>query len=217
MKRFILICATLLIANCTMAQIITWRTITKVEQQSQSVTSQSRKGFGQYVNLSYGYNKLGNFLGAHYIGGYRFNDMFFLGVGVGVEGSFYAPEVEPQYLYVMPSKVNIPVYLNFRTNLLNRAWSPYISLSVGARISPFMEQLEINESVEYNQSGVLGDLSFGVEKRCGEKISLYLGLGCRIESFLAITNVAKKDTYFFSPKFKNSFVNGFNLHIGLSF
>ena len=80
-----------------------------------------------------------------------------------------------------------------------------------------MEQLEIQKSVEYNQSGVLGDLSFGVEKRCGDKISLYLGLGYQIESFLAITNVAEKDTYHFVPKFKHSFVNGFNLHLGVSF
>ena len=87
MKRLFIICATLLIANCAMAQIMTFKAITKVEPQKTDVYQQPKtqqftkvsKGYDQYINLSYGYNRVSDFIGLNYIGGYRFNHLFFLG------------------------------------------------------------------------------------------------------------------------------------------
>ena len=179
MKRLFIICATLLIANSAAAQIITFRSITKVEPQKTDVYQQPKtqqfanvgKGYDQYINLSYGYNRVSDFIGLNYIGGYRFNHLFFLGIGVGADFALFTPQMEQKYAYTKPTRVNIPVYLNFRTNFLDKAWSPYISVSAGARISPAIQELY---GYNYNQSGVLGDVSFGVERRLGQKSSLYL-------------------------------------------
>ena len=221
MKRLFIICATLLIANCAMAQIMTFKAITKFEPQKvvshqQPKTQQFAKvgkGYDQYVNLSYGYNRVSDFIGLNYIGGYRFNHLFFLGLGVGADFALFTPQMEQKYAYAKPTRVNIPVYLNFRTNFLDKAWSPYISVSAGARISPVMQ--ESNEYT-YNQSGLLGDISFGVERRLGEKSSLYLGAGYRIESFIGAIPVYEWG-YIKSFQFATEILHGFNVHIGVSF
>ena len=221
MKRWFIICATLLIANCAMAQIITLRTITKVEPQKTDVYQQPKtqqfakvgKGYDQYVNLSYGYNRVCDFIGLNYIGGYRFNHLFFLGLGVGADFALFTPPMEQKYANAKPTRVNIPVYLNFRTNFSDKAWSPYISVSAGARISPVMQELN---GYTYNQSGLLGDISFGVERRLREKSSLYLGVGYRIESFIGTIPV-----YYWGSiedfQFETGVLHGFNVHIGVSF
>ena len=220
MKRLFIICATLLIANCAMAQIMTFKAITKVEPQKvvshqQPKTQQFAKvgkGYDQYVNLSYGYNRVSDFIGLNYIGGYRFNHLFFLGLGVGADFALFTPQMEQKYASVKPTRVNIPIYLNFRTNFLDKAWSPYISISAGARISPAMQE---EYGYNYNQSGVLGDVSFGVERRLGQRSSLYLGVGYRIESFLSASN--QEQNYGISYIFKHEIIHGFNAHIGVSF
>ena len=221
MKRLFIICATLLIANCAMAQIITLRTITKVEPQKvvsyqQPKTQQYakvNKGYDQYINLSYGYNCVSDFIGVNYIGGYRFNHLFFLGIGTGVDFALFTPIMEEKFANCMPTRVNIPVYVNFRTNFLDKAWSPYISVSAGARISPIFQE---RNKYNYNQSGVLGDVSFGVERRLGQKSSLYLGIGYRIESFLGAVPMYKWGNIE-DFKFTTGVSHGFNVHVGVSF
>ena len=178
MKRLLIICATLLIANCAMAQIMTFRTITKVEPQKvvsnqQPETQQhgrTNKGYDQYINLSYGYNRVSDFIGLNYIGGYRFNHLFFLGVGTGVDFALFTPIMEKKFAICKPTRVNIPVYANFRTNFLNKTWSPYISVSAGARISPATQE---GNGYTYYQNGFLGDISFGVDRSIGNKSSIY--------------------------------------------
>ncbi|MBP3551032.1 MAG: hypothetical protein J6J57_05240 [Alistipes sp.] len=221
MKRLFIICATLLIANSAAAQIITFRSITKFEPQKVVSHQQPKtqqfdkvgKGYDQYVNLSYGYNRVSDFIGLNYIGGYRFNHLFFLGLGVGADFALFTPQMEQKYAYAKPTRVNIPVYLNFRTNFLDKAWSPYISVSAGARISPVMQ--ELNEYT-YNQSGLLGDISFGVERRLGQKSSLYLGVGYRIESFLGAVPVYERG-HIKGFQHATEILHGFNVHIGVSF
>lgn len=221
MKRLFIICATLLIANCAMAQIMTFKAITKVEPQKTDVYQQPKtqsyakvsKGYDQYINLSYGYNRVSDFIGLNYIGGYRFNHLFFLGLGVGADFALFTPQMEQKYANAKPSRVNIPVYLNFRTNFSDKAWSPYISVSAGARISPVMQELN---GYTYNQSGLLGDISFGVERRLGEKSSLYLGVGYRIESFIGVIPVYEWG-YIKGFQFATEILHGFNVHVGVSF
>ena len=220
MKRLLIICATLFIANCAMAQIMTFKAITKFEPQKVASHQQPKtqqyakvnKGYDQYINLSYGYNRVSDFIGLNYIGGYRFNHLFFLGVGAGVDFALFTPQMEQKYAGTKPTRVNIPVYLNFRTNFLDKAWSPYISVSAGARISPAIQE---TEGYTYNQSGALGDISFGVERNIGKKSSIYFGVGYRIESFLSASN--QKQNYYISYIFKHEIIHGFNAHIGVSF
>lgn len=220
MKRLFIICATLFIANCAMAQIMTFKAITKFEPQKVASHQQPKtqqyakvnKGYDQYINLSYGYNRVSDFIGLSYIGGYRFNHLFFLGIGTGVDFALFTPQMEQKFAGTKPTRVNIPVYLNFRTNFLDKAWSPYISVSAGARISPAVQELD---EYTYNQSGVLGDVSFGVERNIGKKSSIYFGVGYRIESFLFV--IRQYQSYIISYNFNNSIVHGFNVHVGVSF
>ena len=175
--------------------------------------TRANKGYYQYINLSYGYNCVSDFVGVDYIGGYRFNHLFFLGIGTGVDFALFTPIMEEKFAICKPTRVNIPVYFNFRTNFLNKAWSPYISVSAGARISPVMQELN---RYTYNQSGVLGDVSFGVERRLGQKSSLYLGVGYRIESFLGAIPMYKWGSIE-GFQFATEILHGFNVHVGVSF
>ena len=222
MKRLFTICATLLIANCAMAQIMTFKAITKFEPQKVASHQQPKtqqfakvgKGYDQYINLSYGYNRVSDFIGLNYIGGYRFNHLFFLGVGTGVDFALFTPTMEEKFALCKPTRVNIPVYVNFRTNFLNKAWSPYLSISAGARISP----KTINTTyITYNPSGLLGDISFGVERRLGQKLSLYLGVGYRIESFLGAVPMYNSWGDIKEFIFTTDVLHGFNVHVGVSF
>lgn len=171
------------------------------------------RGYHQFVNLSYSYCSVTDFLGVNYIGGYRFNHLFFLGLGVGADFALFTPQMEQKYANAKPTRVNIPVYLNFRTNFSDKAWSPYISVSAGARISPAVQELD---EYTYNQSGVLGDVSFGVERRLGQKSSLYLGIGYRIESFLGVIPMYYRGNIE-DFQFETGVLHGFNVHIGVSF
>ena len=187
------------------------RIVAEREAKTRQYTRAS-KGYDQYINLSYGYNRVSDFIELNYIGGYRFNHLFFLGIGTGVDFALFTPIMEEKFANCMPTRVNIPVYFNFRTNFLNKAWSPYISVSAGARISPISQK---RNGYTYNQSGFLGDISFGIERRLGQRSSLYLGVGYRIESFLSIIKPVQYHNT--SYNYNNSIVHGFNAHIGVSF
>ena len=175
-------------------------------------SSKVLKGYDQYANISYGYNSVCDFVGVNYIAGYRFNHQFFLGVGTGIDFALFTPTMEERFANCKPTRINIPVYANFRTNFLNKAWSPYISVSAGARISPAIQK---TEGYTYNQSGALGDISFGVERNIGKKSSIYFGVGYRIESFLFVFR--QYQPYYISYNSNNSIVHGFNVHVGVSF
>lgn len=211
MKRIFLICATLLIANCTMAQIITMRSITKLNLQQ---TFERPKGYDQYVNLAYNTNQVSSTFGVNYIGGYRFNNTFFLGLGTGVDFALLDKRNYSDIGWAKPTTVNIPVYLNFRTNFTKRVWSPYISLSAGARISPATLTDE-TLGYSYNQSGVLANLSVGVEHKLRNKSSLYFGIGYQLESYLYTQGYETYNNI--RLEFSNRLAHGFNIHIGVSF
>ena len=177
-------------------------------------SSKALKGYDQYANISYGYNSVCDFVGVNYIAGYRFNHLFFLGVGTGIDFALFTPTMEERFANCKPTRINIPVYANFKTNFLNKAWSPYLSIAAGARLSPVKVEADY---YSYVQSGLLGDISLGVERRIDKKASLYLGVGYRIESFLGATREVAPDRYNITTTVKHELVHGFNIHIGVSF
>ena len=150
------------------------------------------KGYEQYVNLSGKFGEY-NLAGINYIGGYRFNQRWFLGLGTGfdlrlVDGT-YIYDIRSSYDYthynilVSPSLVNIPVFLNLRVNLLKTKWTPYISASVGTLISfPYEINLNINSDspiYPYQMKPNTGmfSVSFGMSKALNNNRALYFGLG----------------------------------------
>ena len=174
------------------------------------------KGFWQYVDISGSLGSEFNSIGANYIGGYRFNSKLFLGLGVGMNllssKMLLLSDLNNEKIsrILPPSKFNLPVFLHFRADILDRPWTPYASLSVGARVSPF-SLVNYDLCIKYNQSGLLGDLVFGVNRVVSKSLSVYLGVGYRMESFLGVA--AEKKSF----EEKIDLVHGFNLRLGVSF
>lgn len=174
------------------------------------------KGFWQYVDVSGSWSNRFNSIGANYIGGYRFNSKLFLGLGVGMNllssKMLLLSDLNNEKIsrILPPSKFNLPVFLHFRADILDRPWTPYASLSVGARVSPF-SLVNYDLCIKYNQSGLLGDLVFGVNRVVSKSLSVYLGVGYRMESFLGVA--AEKKSF----EEKIDLVHGFNLRLGVSF
>ena len=173
------------------------------------------KGYNQFVDLSYSYCSVTDFLGVNYIGGYRFNPYFFLGLGTGVNFSIATPDKSKLNLpFCRPTTVNVPIYIHFKANFTKSNWSPYASISIGGRVSKEVHQTENDDFyINYNQSGLFGDITLGVDRKVTEKLSLYLGVGYKIESFL----YAKYNANYTDLVQGNKLLHGFSLHVGLSF
>lgn len=163
------------------------------------------KGYHQFVDLSYSYCRVTDFLGINYIGGYRFNPYIFLGLGTGVNFALFTPDTSKlNPISCKPTTVNVPIYIHFKANFTKSNWSPYLSVSVGGRISKSIYQEIENKLIRYNQSGFWGDVALGVDRKITDKLSLYLGIGYKMESFLHLDG-------------SNKLLHGFSLHTGLSF
>ena len=188
----------------------------KVKEKQDNICLAKSKGFWQYVDVSGSWSNRFNSIGANYIGGYRFNSKLFLGLGVGMNllssKMLLLSDLNNEKIsrILPPSKFNLPVFLHFRADILDRPWTPYASLSVGARVSPF-SLVNYDLCIKYNQSGLLGDLVFGVNRVVSKSLSVYLGVGYRMESFLGVA--AEKKSF----EEKIDLVHGFNLRLGVSF
>lgn len=155
-------------------------------------------GYEQYLDLS-GIAGSSFFAGINYIGGYRFNQRLFLGIGTGLdlsleknsdllyEGDYELSGNRLQSCYysnyMKPSLINIPIYANLRTNFSKKRLSPYLSVSLGYRLSlPYETNLNIYSDnpvfpYQINASGALFAASFGMSKALSDGKSLYWGIG----------------------------------------
>lgn len=193
----------------------------KAEKQAKIATQKEipaikrkEKGYNQFVDLSYSYCSVTDFLGVNYIGGYRFNPYFFLGLGTGVNFSIATPDKSKLNLpFCRPTTVNVPIYIHFKANFTKSNWSPYASMSIGGRVSKEVHQTYGDFYINYNQSGLFGDVSFGIDRNITKNLSLYLGVGYKIESFL----YAKYNANYTELVQGHKLLHGFSLHVGLSF
>ena len=138
------------------------------------------KGFESLVNFSYSMSTTESFAGIDYMCGYRFNNLFFLGAGVGANMrmaglsdwvyAWQATELSRGIFY-------IPLYAHFRAHLINRRCAPFLALSAGYNISmPQTLNLELLP-VEYNPSGAFVNPQIGVTYRIKPKLGIYLAAG----------------------------------------
>ena len=183
-------------------------------QKEALAIKRKEKGYNQFVDLSYSYCSVTDFLGVNYIGGYRFNPYIFLGLGTGVNFSLATPDKSKLYLpFCRPTTVNVPIYIHFKANFTKSNWSPYASMSIGGRVSKEVHQTYGDFYINYNQSGLFGDVSFGIDRNITKNLSLYLGVGYKIESFL----YAKYNANYTELVQGHKLLHGFSLHVGLSF
>lgn len=155
----------------------------------------AKVGFQQFVELSpkidffdfsYGHT------GINYIGGWRFNNWIYAGVGTGLEFAhnfakgakdFIGSDIVTSYSgwykddididaddYGCFNRVSIPLYLHLRAYYMRTKWAPYSSVSFGGRLAP-------------KDSGVYFDFSTGVDWRINDDYHAYFSIGFWLSKF----------------------------------
>ncbi|MBR5595446.1 MAG: carboxypeptidase regulatory-like domain-containing protein [Alistipes sp.] len=173
------------------------------------------KGYESFVSTSNSMTNNESFIGADYIGGYRFNNIFFLGAGVGANMRLTTPISQIQIneaLELSHGAFYFPAYAHFRAQLLNRRCTPFLALSAGYNISlPQSFDLELTK-INYNASGAFVNPQFGVTYRIKPKLGIYCAVGfnaCMMPECIGNTG--------YSATIKQSFKYGINVNLGISF
>ena len=173
------------------------------------------KGYESFVSISNSMTNNESFIGADYIGGYRFNNIFFLGAGVGANMRLTTPisQIEiNEALELSHGAFYFPAYAHFRAQLLNRRCTPFLALSAGYNISlPQSFDLELIR-FNYNASGAFVNPQFGVTYRIKPKLGIYCAMG-----FNACMMLECIDNTGYSATIKQSFKYGINVNLGISF
>ena len=173
-------------------------------------------GYSSIVNLSYTVKTGHDYLGLDYIGGYRFNNKNFLGIGAGIRYAFAAEALTMTDLNMGASLPGnsyvVPVFLYYRYNFLNGRFSPFLGLSAGANFSTrAVLHLELCD-VKYTTIGGFLDPQVGINYRITPKYSLYLSIGFNLYTMSkCIGNTG------YSATFQHSLYYGVDFHIGVAF
>lgn len=141
MKKYILLIAMMLVGIAAEAQLVRSSTLTVVREELPPV----QPGYKNIVDLHAGIVDFDFIGGIHYIGGYRFNEKFLAGVGIGFEHTIEdfcedwvygkdSADLETS-VYGYPTEAAMPLYLHGRYYFSTREWSPYIGLSTGVYIA----------------------------------------------------------------------------------
>lgn len=123
-------------------------TRTKIEKKREKSGTdvpqyRAKVGFQQEVSMGWWWSK-GTYqaLMVNYIGGYRFNDIFFVGVGAGLNigisktGKWLTYYHDWPYTEYLPmQRISVPLFVNVKGYLIKKKVSPYMSFSTGARFS----------------------------------------------------------------------------------
>ena len=154
----------------------------------------AKVGFQQFVELSPKFDFLEEeygHTGIHYIGGWRFNNWIYAGVGTGLEFAHYVAkgakaamgddvvtytyskygddyftsyDIGIESMNGCFNRVSIPLYLHCRAYYMRTKWAPYSSISFGGRLAP-------------RDCGCYFDFSTGVDWRINEDYHAYCSLG----------------------------------------
>lgn len=208
MKRLIFITALLVVSFTSDAQVVirtnkdkNVKTVSSTVIKKEVIYKErklydAKVGFQQFVELSpkmdfwedYGHT------GINYIGGWRFNNWIYAGVGTGLEFAhnfakgakdFIGSDIvtyknwDDDYIssddidadnYGCFNRVSIPLYLHLRAYYMRTKWAPYSSVSFGGRLAP-------------KDSGVYFDFSTGVDWRINDDYHAYFSLGFWLSKF----------------------------------
>ena len=194
-----------------------------VQSSSLIVTKQKlpavARGYQQSVDA--GYSALLSIAGndlfsLNYIGGFRFDDTFFLGAGTGLNFRLNPPAFDRGNGYPMKlNAVNIPLYVHFRAYFLKERITPFFALSFGGRLSTKrtfeLDQLDLGE-LKYNTCGLIFNPQVGVNLRTSAKGNVYLAIGFCGQTMPALDNLGSS-----AASVKSKFQYGIDAHIGITF
>lgn len=157
----------------------------KEERKSElkALFAKRHSGYGSIVDISYLYSKISNGnddgINISYIGGYRFNNHIFLGLGVGATMSLNddVKLLKGEGSALPRGKFNFPAYIHFRYNILNRRCTPFFAVSAGGYYALQRSiQLELKE-YQYGGFGILANPQIGVSYRLTPKSSINFAIG----------------------------------------
>lgn len=159
--------------------------LSKEERKSElkALFAKRHSGYGSIVDISYLYSKISNGnddgINISYIGGYRFNNHIFLGLGVGATMSLNddVKLLKGEGSALPRGKFNFPAYIHFRYNILNRRCTPFFAVSAGGYYALQRSiQLELSE-YQYGGFGILANPQIGVSYRLTPKSSINFAIG----------------------------------------
>lgn len=193
------------------AQLITASSLTVKEIKRE--LPPVKTGYQQSVDVGFSY--LGYwpnvYFGLEYIGGWRFNELFYVGAGTGLEfnvtgngswsyGGYYLNE---HVLYV-------PLYAHARVYLGKKKVMPYFALSVGGMLST---KGEISGTeISYGTSRFILEPAVGADFRLYNGHSIYVNLAYMLQTMPEVIAC-----YGHSAMIQQVATHGFSLHIGYTF
>lgn len=141
-------------------------------------------------------------IGVEYIGGMRFNSLFFLGLGAGIAYNTY------QYTL---NKISVPLYANAKIYILNKRLQPYFFLSAGMKLSTSKEYFDV---FKYNTSQSFVTPGIGVEYllTSGSTVSLNIGYQATYMPFIWGEYMDGNIKYHSHKLF-----SGYNIQVGFTF
>lgn len=231
-KHIILTVLLLFVAVCANAQMSSGAVVTRITTIYR--LPPVKAGYEQHIDASFSwYPDTYNYYegSVTYIGGYRFNNYIFLGLGAGVSVSNGKSHVSHDdysgyynnniYIYnyydcSLPyPMVNVPVFVHLRVYFLKTRVSPYFALSAGGRFSgKGTFELESGNEVKYNTCGVYLAPSIGLNIRLNKRTSLYFSAGYSGTSTSAIS---LGGIQYNSLTVHNELYHGFDFHLGFTF
>ena len=148
-----------------------------------------------------------------YIGGCRFNDKLYAGIGTGINlNTSYDRYVYSWDTEIPRSKYEIPLFAYCRYNFTNTQVSPFVSLSMGGYYS-------LNYKIDLGYAtmrpkpyGLLFDAKLGVNYRFATKSSVYIATGISSYSVSNISGYDRMNIYL-----NNSFNLCYDIHLGFTF
>lgn len=186
------------------------------KEENRKLFEEPVKGYMSFVDLSYTIKTGFDYVGIDYIGGYRFDNKLFLGMGVGYRMAYSPSDFEIDEINTgasLPGNTyEIPLYAYFRYNILNGRCYPFVGVSLGINLSSMAEiQLKLYD-VKYSTLGAFVNPQIGVNYRMTPKLSIYLAIG-----FNAYTMSKCIDNTGYSATIKHSLYCSSDFYIGVSF
>lgn len=131
----------LLISILTFAQTIMPSDANREEIQNSSINNESfAKGYQGIIEIGYamGVGEYGmNNLKLNFINSVRCNPYFSIGLGIGLRKKYDKTEFYEKYKWPGLNDVFFPIFLDLRTNFLNKKVSPYLALGLGGYIGTY--------------------------------------------------------------------------------
>ena len=155
------------------------------------------------------------YAGVEYIAGYRINNHYFVGLGVGANLGFGIENSTlrlGEYGILSRGDYYFPAFAHFRANIINGRFSPYAALSAGVNIG--MPQTLFLDLVKakYNTLGAFINPQVGVSYRLTPKFGIFAAVG-----FNCFTVPECIESTSYSATIRQSFIYNININLGVTF